>query len=62
MRKPAQAAGLGDLQGFIERGYAAFAAMRGGGGEFAVKGAAGGRRWRAAMASTGLGAAAGLPE
>ena len=34
MRKPAQAAGLGDLQGFIERGYAAFAAMRGGAGEF----------------------------
>jgi hypothetical protein len=34
IRKPAQAAGLGDLQGFIERGYAAFAAMHGGAGEF----------------------------
>src|SRR5271166_312677 len=34
IRKPAQAAGFGDLQGFIERGYAAFAAMHGGAGEF----------------------------
>ncbi len=34
MRGPAQLAGLGELQGFLERGYAAFGAMRGGAGEF----------------------------
>ncbi len=34
MRKPAQIAGLGELQGFLERGYAAFGAMRGGAAEF----------------------------
>jgi hypothetical protein len=34
MRAPAQIAGLGELQGFIERGYAAFGAMSGGAGEF----------------------------
>ena len=34
MRKPAELAGLGELQGFLERGYAAFGAMRGGAGEF----------------------------
>ena len=34
MRGPASAAGLGELQGFLERGYAAFDAMRGGAGEF----------------------------
>ena len=34
MRGPARAAGLGELQGFLERGYAAFQAMRGGAGEF----------------------------
>jgi hypothetical protein len=34
MRGPARAAGLGELQGFLERGYAAFKAMRGGAGEF----------------------------
>jgi hypothetical protein len=34
MRGPARAAGLGELQGFLERGYAAFRAMRGGAGEF----------------------------
>ena len=34
MRKPAHLAGLGDLQAFLERGYAAFGAMRGGAGEF----------------------------
>jgi len=34
MRKPAQMAGLGELQGFLERGYSAFHAMRGGAGEF----------------------------
>ena len=34
MRKPAQLAGLGGLQAFLERGYAAFGAMRGGAGEF----------------------------
>ena len=34
MRKPAELAGLGDLQAFLERGYAAFGAMRGGAGEF----------------------------
>jgi hypothetical protein len=34
MRPPAKAAGLGELQAFVERGYAAFGAMRGGGGEF----------------------------
>ena len=34
MRTPARLAGLGDLQAFLERGYAAFGAMRGGAGEF----------------------------
>ncbi len=34
MRRPAQLAGLGELQAFLERGYAAFGAMRGGAGEF----------------------------
>ena len=34
MRTPAQIAGLGELQGFLERGHAAFSAMRGGAGEF----------------------------
>ena len=34
MRKPAQLAGLGELQGFLERGYSAFGAMRGGAAEF----------------------------
>ena len=34
MRKPAELAGLGELQRFLERGYAAFGAMRGGAGEF----------------------------
>lgn len=34
MRGPARAAGLSELQRFLERGYAAFRAMRGGGGEF----------------------------
>ena len=34
MRKPARLAGLGELQAFLERGYSAFGAMRGGAGEF----------------------------
>lgn len=34
MRKPAELAGLGELQAFLERGYAAFGAMRGGAGDF----------------------------
>jgi hypothetical protein len=34
MRPPALLAGLGELQAFLERGYAAFGAMRGGAGEF----------------------------
>ena len=34
MRTPAQIAGLGELQGFLERGYAAFRAMSGGAGKF----------------------------
>ena len=34
MREPALLAGLGELQAFLERGYAAFGAMRGGAGEF----------------------------
>jgi hypothetical protein len=34
MRPPAVLAGLGELQAFVERGYAAFGAMRGGAGEF----------------------------
>ena len=34
MRGPATLAGLGELQAFLERGYAAFGAMRGGAGEF----------------------------
>jgi hypothetical protein len=34
MRTPAVLAGLGELQAFLERGYAAFGAMRGGAGEF----------------------------
>lgn len=34
MRKPAQLAGLSELQAFLERGYSAFGAMKGGAGEF----------------------------
>ena len=34
MRTPAKLAGLGELQAFLERGYAAFGAMRGGADEF----------------------------
>ena len=34
MRKPAEMAGLGELQSFLERGYVAFHHMRGGAGEF----------------------------
>jgi hypothetical protein len=34
MRKPARLAGLGELQAFLERGYTAFGAMRGGASEF----------------------------
>ena len=34
MRKPARLAGLGELQAFLERGYSAFGAMKGGSGEF----------------------------
>ncbi len=34
MRRPAQLAGLGELQAFLERGYAAFGSMRGGAGDF----------------------------
>jgi hypothetical protein len=34
MRKPARLAGLGELQAFLERGYSAFGAMRGGAGDF----------------------------
>jgi hypothetical protein len=34
MRRPAEIAGLGELQGFLERGYQAFGAMCGGAGEF----------------------------
>jgi hypothetical protein len=34
MRGPARAAGLDELQGFLERGYSAFRAMRGGADEF----------------------------
>ena len=34
MRKPAELAGLGELQAFLERGYAAFGEMRGGADEF----------------------------
>lgn len=34
MRKPAEIAGLGELQAFLERGYAAFGAMRGGAADF----------------------------
>ena len=34
MRKPARLAGLGELQAFLERGYSAFGAMRGGASEF----------------------------
>jgi flavin-binding protein dodecin len=34
MRKPARLAGLGELQAFLERGYSAFGAMRGGSSEF----------------------------
>ncbi len=34
MRKPARLAGLGELQSFLERGYTAFGAMKGGAGEF----------------------------
>ncbi len=34
MHRPAELAGLGELQGFLERGYRAFGAMRGGASEF----------------------------
>lgn len=34
MRKPARLADLGELQAFLERGYSAFGAMRGGAGDF----------------------------
>ena len=34
MRKPARLASLGELQAFLERGYSAFGAMRGGASEF----------------------------
>jgi hypothetical protein len=34
MHKPAGLAGLGELQGFLERGYRAFGVMRGGASEF----------------------------
>ncbi len=34
MRRPAIRAGLGEMQAFLERGYSAFGAMRGGAGEF----------------------------
>jgi hypothetical protein len=34
MRKPAELAGLGELQAFLERGFVAFGAMRGRAGEF----------------------------
>jgi hypothetical protein len=34
MRKPARLAGLGEMQGFLERGYSAFGAMRGGASAF----------------------------
>jgi hypothetical protein len=34
MRRPAQLAGLGELQSFLERGYGAFGAMRGGAAVF----------------------------
>ena len=34
MRKPAELAGLDELQGFLERGYRAFGVMRGGASEF----------------------------
>ncbi len=34
MRRPAKLAGLDELQAFLERGYSAFGAMRGGAGEF----------------------------
>ena len=34
MRGPARLAGLGELQAFLERGYSAFGAMRGGASEF----------------------------
>ena len=34
MRRPAQLGGLGELHAFLERGYSAFGAMRGGAGEF----------------------------
>jgi len=49
MRKPALLAGLGELQGFLERGYAAFGAMRGGAAEFVAIVAARERRISAAL-------------
>ena len=36
MRRPAHAAGLGDLQGFLERGFDAFARMKGAGEFLAI--------------------------
>jgi hypothetical protein len=47
MRAPARAAGLEDLQGFLERGFSAFAAMRGASDFLAVVD----RRERALMAA-----------
>ena len=38
MRRPAQIAGLGELQAFLERGYSAFGAMRGGAADFVAIG------------------------
>jgi len=49
MRKPALLAGLGELQGFLERGYTAFGAMRGGAAEFVAIVAARERRISAAL-------------
>ena len=61
MRGPAQAAGLGDLQRFLERGFDAFGAMKGAGEFLAWVG----QRERAlvtALFAPGAVAAAGLPR
>ena len=58
MRGPAELAGLGELQGFLERGYGAFSAMCGGAAEFVAIVAA---RERALLAALLAGDASALP-
>lgn len=61
MRGPAQAAGLGDLQRFLERGFDAFGAMKGA-DEFLAKVGANERALVAALFAPDAEAAAALPR